>query len=324
MNVNPEKVLLIYGAPLFPIAKNLLEELSTSTRKIHNWSFNLDHYSTYNDDALDQYEIIILLIPSTSINDEEYVNKLSFLNEYLYRHPNKLVIPFFTIEGWSDDYNSKFPLFDPVLFSSSHGLKNVADLLARINDRFEKNILQEESNKKKAEELKKTIEESSSKHLEPIRDELQKRAERLEVSASNWFKAGYFFLIAALIAPFIIFYFSNKSTLNDYTQLIFYTIKSIVFVILSISLSKYSSNLGRAYMNESQKVSDRRHAISFGEFALKVSKEPIRYLELNEIFKEWNTRGTSSFMPSTTEDHDPKLLERIRDLILAARGKEEK
>ena len=74
-------------------------------------------------------------------------------------------------------------------------------------------------------------------------------------------------------------------------------------------------------MNESQKISDRKHAISFGEFALKVSKDPIKYQELNELFKEWNINGNSSFMPGTVEDHDPKLLEKVKDIILAIKGK---
>jgi hypothetical protein len=171
-------------------------------------------------------------------------------------------------------------------------------------------------------EIKKNIEKSASEHLTPVSTELQNREINLENSAKFWFRLGYASLAVALLAPIIIYVINPAIDLNSLPTVIFYSIKSVIIVLLAISLSKYASSLARAYMNESRKVADRRHAISFGEFALKVSTEPIQTAELKDIFKEWNIIGNSSFLSSQTEDHDPKLLEKVKDIILAVRGKE--
>jgi len=319
MKIDTNKTLLIYGAPLYPVAKKLLESLSTDI--IPNWSFDVDHFSTFNEETLNQFETIILLVPSSSLEKSDFFNKISFIGDFYLRHPYKLIISFFTNEGWSDSLYQKLPFFEHIIFNNNPSLNNTDELTTRIQASFDKHTLESQNNYKRIVELKKTIEDSSSQHLEPIRKDLKERATSLEKSAQNWFVAGFIFLIAALIAPFIILFFTNSLSSEDYPSLILYTIKSVVFVLLAISLSKYASNLGRSYMNESQKISDRKHAISFGEFALKVSKDPIKYQELNELFKEWNINGNSSFMPGTVEDHDPKLLEKVKDIILAIKGK---
>lgn len=68
-------------------------------------------------------------------------------------------------------------------------------------------------------------------------------------------------------------------------------------------------------MNESLKVSDRIHAISFGKFYLQVFEQSLTPEELKDIFRDWNINNQSSFAELKSSEYDPKLLESISNLI---------
>lgn len=67
-------------------------------------------------------------------------------------------------------------------------------------------------------------------------------------------------------------------------------------------------------MNESLKIADRQHAISFGKFYLQVVNE-IEPNDLKEIFRDWNISNRSSFYDQNPNDFDPKVLENFISLI---------
>jgi hypothetical protein len=318
---NRNKILIIFDEGTFRFVRRIAKHFSKHNN-IYNWPISTTEYD-FNDVIFDNYDIIIILLSSNLPEGDYSLQLLSFIGGYNLRHPNKLIISYFDNKDLDEQLTEHVTLLDsPIIIKNESGNKDFGkSIISAIDERIDDHFTQEFLEEKKALEMKEAIKTSSDQHLAPIKEELEKREAALENSAKWWFGFGYIFLVLGLAAPFVLYYFSDNLKLDIYPTLILYSVKSIVFVLLAISLSKYASTLGKAYMNESRKVADRRHAISFGEFALKVTTEPIPTSELKDIFKEWNINGNSSFMPGTTDDHDPKILEKVKDIVLAIKGK---
>ncbi|KAA9325047.1 hypothetical protein [Adhaeribacter soli] len=325
MGIDSSKLLIIYDEDFFILAKELVESF---TKEIppHNWSINLLRHSI-NDAALEDYEVIILLFSPSVLKNPEFYKLVSFFGKYYLRYPYKLILSLVDSTGYPNSKANKFSLPNPipiegspVKFTKGHFLVIIDQISRKIEEYIFDKYIQEQ----KVKEFKETIKQSVSDHLHPISTELTVREKTLEQSAKGWYRLGIWSLIVAVLIPLAItlVLFFKGVDLKNYGLIIFYGLKTIVLVLLAVSVSKYSKDLASKYMNESRRVADRRHAISFGEFALKASNEPVNRSELVEIFKDWNISGNSSFLPGSGEDHDPRLLDKIKEILLAARGKE--
>ncbi|MGV3588559.1 MAG: hypothetical protein ACO1OF_16255 [Adhaeribacter sp.] len=317
--VEKSKILLMYDEDFYSTAKEVTGILYFDNPTT-SLPINVYDHTGLNDNIFEKFEIVTFLLMEKSLDDSVVLQRLDYFIKLYHRKPNNLIIPIIGGESVTNSLFSKIPFSDPEIFDiNDDGPELSSKISNTIKSRIKNYFTEKDYIQRKAEEIKQHIEKSAAEHLTPISDELKEREKSLEKSATIWFWAGYLSLASALGAPFIVKYFSGD--LSNYPALIYYSVKSLVFVLLAISLSKYASNLARAFMNESRKVADRRHAISFGEFALKVSSEPIQIPELKELFKEWNISGNSSFLPGTTDDHDPKLMDKIKEIILAIKGK---
>ncbi|EPR69172.1 hypothetical protein [Cyclobacterium qasimii] len=137
-----------------------------------------------------------------------------------------------------------------------------------------------------------------------------------------WYGLGFLALIAGVAGTI---WLSNPGLADfgekeNWSKTIFFAIKSALIIILLIASSKYSFNLGKSYMNETMKIADRIHAISFGKFYLQVFNKRIETEELKDIFRDWNISNQSSFMGQKSEDFDPKLLDKISEVIDKIKG----
>lgn len=146
----------------------------------------------------------------------------------------------------------------------------------------------------------------------------------MKIYALIWYTLGFLALLAGVAATIWL----SDSGLDSFgekenwSKTIFFAIKSALIIILLIASSKYSFNLGKSYMNETMKIADRIHAISFGKFYLQVFTKRIETEELKDIFRDWNISNQSSFMGQKNEDFDPKILEKISKIIDKIKGTE--
>lgn len=62
-------------------------------------------------------------------------------------------------------------------------------------------------------------------------------------------------------------------------------------------------------MVESLRNSDRGHAISFGEFYLRVYADKADWREVKEVLQHWNIDKGSQFTTHNSAEFDPKLME---------------
>jgi TIR domain len=83
--------------------------------------------------------------------------------------------------------------------------------------------------------------------------------------------------------------------------------KTVLFVAFVSALIRGLYMLGRNFMMESIRYSDRVHAISFGEFYLN-GFGGTDWLEVKEAFQNWNLDRGSSFTSQNVSDVDPQIL----------------
>jgi len=75
-------------------------------------------------------------------------------------------------------------------------------------------------------------------------------------------------------------------------------------------------------MSESLKIADRIHAISFGKFYLQVFNQQINPGEIKDIFRDWNINNQSNNFSTQTTDYDPKLFDKVLDIVAKIKGSE--
>lgn len=107
---------------------------------------------------------------------------------------------------------------------------------------------------------------------------------------------------------------SNSVSQSNAIGLIGNILPYALFMTLLLALIKYLFTLGKSYMNEALRNSDRTHAISFGEFYLNVYSETAQWSEVKEAFQHWNIDQGSHFKAQETKEFDPKIIEHVIEL----------
>ena len=118
--------------------------------------------------------------------------------------------------------------------------------------------------------------------------------------------AGIAFSIRRLLKPPM----DHVTTIELIANIIPYAL----FVTLVLAFVKYTFTLGKSYMNEALRNSDRKHAISFGEFYLNAYADTAQWSEIKEAFQHWNIDQGSHFKAQETKDFDPKLIEQAIEI----------
>jgi len=210
----------------------------------------------------------------------------------------------------------------PIVFDGVHipsFLESILYIPVR-NDNFEDasiklfaslNLLREEK-----ENLKRTTEEEAETFKESKTEFIKKTLDRLEKNEKRNRRMGYVCYIAACIClVFSVLYSLNRTNLvfqlNEWQMAISKTISGVLTLVLILALGRLLFVLGKSFMVESIRNSDRIHAISFGEFYLNVYGKVATRDEVREVFGNWNIDNGSSFISQSPKDYDPQILENI-------------
>lgn len=194
----------------------------------------------------------------------------------------------------------------------------LVNLIISLNDEIYLAPKKKNEQKKKQEQIKT----SAADYVKDSLQELNDRENTLKIQAQIWYIVGFLSLISGVMVAVS---FINLDTVDIHSgiKVIHQIFKSLFIIGLLVAASRYSFNLGKTYMNESLKNADRRHAISFGEFYLKVFDTHIKPEDLKEVFKEWNTSKESPFTKLDSSEFDPKMLNAFIKLSEVVKGTSE-
>lgn len=272
--------------------------------------------------AMTSADIQIAMISNNSLNSNVFMNDLLQLRNYsMHSKLRKLFIPIFYPDISFNELPDSIRNIQGIMLKDDKSPQDLArDIDNAINSFYGKKIAIEEQNK----EVIDKIETSAPVYIEQTLSDLKSKESNMKIYAMIWYALGFLTLLAGVAATV---WLSNSGLAEfgeteNWSKTIFFAIKSALIIILLIASSKYSFILGKSYMNETMKIADRIHAISFGKFYLQVFNKRIEAEELKDIFRDWNISNQSSFMGQKSEDFDPKLLEKIIELIDKIKGKD--
>lgn len=136
----------------------------------------------------------------------------------------------------------------------------------------------------------------------------QKKAEKSNwIFGTIWYAVGFLSLLVGVVSA--LWALKTTSYSAEIGIVINSVAKSVILVGFLGASARYCFVLGKSYVNESLKNSDRLHAMQFGRFYLRVFGNKTNWQELKEVFANWNISNNSSFHDLKTSDVDPKIIE---------------
>ncbi|MGB0521705.1 MAG: hypothetical protein ACPGJS_02035 [Flammeovirgaceae bacterium] len=116
-----------------------------------------------------------------------------------------------------------------------------------------------------------------------------------------------------LLVKFAYEFEGNSAYESNNLVIIIWGLKGLGALILVLTLAKYLFLLGKYFMNESVKYSDREHAITFGKLYVQLKEDKITPDEIQNVFSDWNLYNKSAFLNADHKDFDPQIPEKIVD-----------
>lgn len=288
--------------------KKSLEELGHEVLGIGLLSAGADISKELNK-LLHNSDAVVAILTENSINSKNVLNEVAVAQAQMDAIDKKIFVPI--IVGSIEVPNFLRDKLAEVVTDFSE--ENLARVSIRINQAIEHFQAIRNEAKKVKNKLSEKLEVSKTEFIKEAESRLNKKETDLKFSANLWYSLGYIALILGVIGTF---YLAKESYSTDLSlaNIILLAIKAIVGVGLLVASSKYSFMLGKSYMNESLKNSDRLHAISFGKFYLQAYGDIATPDDVKDVFQHWNMDKNSSFSESKPDVFDPKIIEAVVEM----------
>lgn len=274
-------------------------------------------WATNIKNTLIKADVIVAILTEQFLHSKWGESEINTLIAYTQKNENKLFIPIIIGELDPPYYlkNIKSIYLEP------REINAVDDTVEKIDKAIGSHLGRVIANDEIVEEKRVKFENTAAEYIEEALSELKEREDGLNSKAQFWYWMGYGAIAIGILSA-AIFAFVNLSEFegaNRWDLVTFSAIKSIVLICLLLALAKYSFTLGKSFMDESLKNSDRIHAISFGKFYLQAFGDRATPEEMKEVFQHWNISSDNSSSGLNPEMIEPKVLEAVLNLMKAAK-----
>lgn len=274
-------------------------------------------WKTNIKDSLTKADVIVAILTERFMHSKWGMSELKTVISYTQKNSKKLLIPIVIGE-----LDPPYYLQDiQSVYLEPREINAVDSVIEKIDRAIDSHLGRVIANDEIVEEKRIKFENTAAEYIEEALSELKDRENGLHSKAQFWYWMGYGAIAIGVISA-AIFAFVNLSNFGDSSRwdlVTFSAIKSIVLIGLLLALAKYSFTLGKSFMNESLKNSDRIHAISFGKFYLQAFGDRATPEEMKEVFQHWNISSDNSFSALSSELIEPKVLEAAINLMKVAK-----
>jgi len=163
-------------------------------------------------------------------------------------------------------------------------------------------------------EEKEKIHKSFASYMENVFSTLEKKERQNKYISYVCYGISIMFLILAVIVAFL---FLDSSALNEFSSMLQLSLRVFAIISLIIALSRMMFVLGKSFMVESIRNSDRRHAISFGKFFIDAYGDKASRDEIRAVFGDWNIDKGSSFIRQDSNEIDPQITNALQVITSA-------
>lgn len=158
-------------------------------------------------------------------------------------------------------------------------------------------------------ELNKSIENEGFQYLDNTINKLNGSAFRNRVVSIACYSGSFLILISFLVL--VIVKANDKVLSNDLYFLIWKGIEIVTESALAISASRFLFILGKSFMVEAIRASDRAHAIGLGKLYLQLFKNKFDWNELKDVLQNWNIDKGSAFITQDAKDIEGGKIEEM-------------
>lgn len=192
----------------------------------------------------------------------------------------------------------------------------VAKLKSHIADLEEKN----------KENIQDRIDKNLSAYVQNSVSALSKIEEKLKCAAARWSTLSVFILFSGFAAGigFSLFGYAFGPDLQKlkWPELLIFSIKGIFIVSAFVAAAGYSFMKSNAFTHEAIIVSNRAHAIQFGQLYLDIYGNTVERGEMQKIFENWNISSDTAFLKHKNDKSDSvkfteflDSLKKVKELI---------
>lgn len=256
------------------------------------------------NELLHAADAVVAIITEDSLSSKNVISEITVAQAQMDAIDSKIFMP--VIVG-----NIEIPSFlreRLAVMVPDFSNENLTKVVSNIHRAVEHNLAIRTERKRAQKEQASKLEVSKTEFIKEAEERLTKKEASLGLSANIWYGIGYGALILGVLAALLLI----KESLGgkvDTTGIILLSIKGLIGVGLLVASSKYAFSLGKSYMNESLKNSDRLHAISFGKFYLQAYGDVVTPDDVKEVFQHWNIDKDSSFRELGSDNFDPRIFE---------------
>ncbi|MGY5774599.1 toll/interleukin-1 receptor domain-containing protein [Vibrio antiquarius] len=256
------------------------------------------------NELLHSADVVVAIITEDSLNSKNVLSEITVAQAQMDALDSKIFMP--VVVGNIDIPNFLRERLAVMVPNFSN--ENLTKVVTNIHRAVEHNLAIRTERKRVQKEQASKLEVSKTEFIKEAEERLTKKEASLKLSANIWYGVGYGALILGVLAAFL-FIIEGLAGALDTTGIVLLSIKGLIGVGLLIASSKYAFSLGKSYMNESLKNSDRLHAISFGKFYLQAYGDIVTPDDVKEVFQHWNIDKDSSFRELGSDSFDPRIFE---------------
>lgn len=162
--------------------------------------------------------------------------------------------------------------------------------------------------------LKESIENEGIRYISNTTDRLKKQSSRDWWLAVSCYIVSAICILACSILSLWRIYHVPSGSIPEISQIIAQSVLWLAFIGFSVAISKFMYTLGKSFMVESIKNTDRIHSIEFGKLYMNLFKSNFDWLELKDVLQSWNLDRTSVFASQDVKDIDPNILTILSDI----------
>jgi hypothetical protein len=262
-------------------------------------------------EELKNTDVIIYMLTENSVKSKWVNMEIGIAIGYLQQKGKPLVIPVVF-----DDVSLPPQLLNiQSLFGRRDDIQLVTDKIIHAITYW---IGSYQAKKDKNIELQSNVKENASIYIEESLKELRHKERQFYKVAVLWYITSFVLLFVGIGLPFSRIF---KPLPHDMMEIISSITFSLILIALLTALARFSFILGKSYMVESLRNSDRLHAISFGKFYLNAFGQDAEWPEIKEAFQHWNIDKGSSFIKQEVKDFDPEIMKMINKIADAISSK---
>ena len=312
------KVFISYTLEDMDFVMSVQKELQGKDITVKLSSDQLSSENSWEDrfyEITSESEIYIPILSKDSLESQNNVNEFVFLSDYVWKsNGTKLILPIkfnnVTLRG---------PFHDWFCINHDSGSEPITDLVNKLKEHIYRFKGRQLAKKQDLEKLKESIDDEAPNFVFETKKRLIANKKKFNQRNNFWSMIGVFSLIAGIVLG--LYFICMDNNINYKIPSSIFTTKAIISVAKSgmimallILISKHSFDFAKTYLSESLKISNKIHAIEYGQFYIKVFKT-IDKRDFKDIFKNWNIDNETSFEKTETKNVDSDFLGKLINLV---------